>query len=238
MLEVVGIKASYKNKNIGKNAQKQVLKNVNFTAEEGQCIALVGANGTGKSTLLSILAGIQKAQDGRILYNGTDYLEKKNIRKLKRLSGYVPQDNPLMEELTVYDNLKLWYCHSKQLKEALLSGVLAQFDLDEYLHMPVGKLSGGMKKRVSIACALAEDPPIILMDEPTAALDMICKQEINEFIKNLKKKGKIIIFSTHNETELEICDKLYVLRNGELVEVSTGIRGKQLLNLQKREVGE
>lgn len=233
MLKAVGIKASYQNTAVLGKRKKIVLENICFTAEEGQCIGIVGANGTGKSTLLSILAGIQKADEGKLLYNGVDLLQKENLKQLKAISGYVPQENPLIEELTVYDNLRLWYLDKEKLKREMEQGILADFGLEEYKKTPVNKLSGGLKKRVSIACALAENPQILIMDEPTAALDMLCKQDIMDYIQKYKKSGKIVIFSTHDETEIKNCDKLYMLRSGELGEVSPQMSSKELIELQK-----
>ena len=232
MLEAIGIKASYKEKG-WKRKEKQVLKNINFTAERGQCIGLIGANGVGKSTLLSILAGIRKPDGGQLLLDGKDLLLNENKKQLREISGYVPQENPLMEELTIYDNLELWYTDQKRLQKELQEGILTEFGFDEYLKVPVNKLSGGLKKRVSIACALADNPEVLIMDEPTAALDMVCKQDIMDYIEKCKRNNKIIIFSTHDETELKICDKLYLLRSGELGEVSPGKSNRELVDLQK-----
>lgn len=217
MLEAVGIKASYRGSGL-KRQKKQVLQGVRFTAEEGQCIGIVGANGTGKSTLLAILAGTQRAEAGQLLYQGKDLLSKANQRELQRITGYVPQENLLMEELSVADNLRLWYLDKEKLKKERETGILKEFGLEEYWKVPVNKLSGGLKKRVSIACALAENPDILIMDEPTAALDMLCKQDIMNYIKRSTNNGKIVIFSTHDETEIKNCDKLYILREGQLWE--------------------
>lgn len=232
MLEAIGIRASYRG--IGwRQEKKQVLKNINFTAEQGQCVGLIGANGIGKSTLLSVLAGIRKPDEGQLLFEGKDLLKKENRSLLKKISGYVPQDNPLMEELTVFDNLKLWYLDKNRIKKEINAGILAEFGFEQYLKTPVNKLSGGLKKRLSIACALADNPKILIMDEPTAALDMLCKHDIMNYMEKCKNDGKIIIFSTHDETELQICDKLFVLRSGELGEVSPGKSSKELIELQK-----
>lgn len=232
MLEAIGIKSSYRGTG-WRQKEKQVLKNINFTANRGQCIGIIGANGVGKSTLLSILAGIRKPDDGQLLFDGKDLLLKENKNLLSEISGYVPQENPLMEELTVLDNLKLWYMDQKRLQKEIQDGILSEFGLEEYLKVPVNKLSGGLKKRVSIACALADNPVILIMDEPTAALDMLCKHDIMDYIQKCKRNDKIIIFSTHDETELKICDKLYVLRSGELGEVSPGKSNRELVDLQK-----
>lgn len=232
MLEAIGIKSSYRGNGLHKK-EKQVLKNINFTVEKGQCIGLIGANGVGKSTLLSILAGIREPDGGQLLYDGKDLFLKENKKLLRKISGYVPQENPLMEELTVFDNLKLWYTDKKRLQKELKEGMLTEFGFEEYLKIPVNKLSGGLKKRVSIACAIADNPEILIMDEPTAALDMLCKQDIMDYIEKSKRNDKIIIFSTHDETELKICDKLYVLRSGELGEVPPGKSNRELVDLQR-----
>ncbi len=231
MLEGIGISASYKNAFGHKN--KQILNEVSFQAGEGQCIGIVGANGTGKTTLLSILAGVHKPLSGKLLYKEKDLFQRENQKDLKKVCGYIPQENPLIEELSVLDNLKLWYTDKKRIMQEMEQGVLADFRFEEYLNFPVNKLSGGMKKRVSIACAIADDPDILIMDEPTAALDMLCKHDVMEYIEKSKKSGKIIIFSTHDETEIKICDKLYVLRAGKLGEVSTNLDSAELIKLQK-----
>jgi len=236
MLEAKGITASYRTPK-GHIAfpygRKQVLKNAGFSLEEGQCIGIIGANGSGKSTLLSILAGIRKPDSGQLLFHGKDLFKKGNAKQLRLMSGYVPQDNPLMEELSLWDNLRLWYPDKKTIRNALEQGALCGFGFEEYLKMPVSKLSGGLKKRVSIACALADSPDILIMDEPTQALDMICKKDILDYMENYKNNGKSIIFTTHDETELKICDKLFLLHSGVLREVSPDRKGNLLAELQR-----
>ncbi len=222
ILEARSITASYRNPKGAMglfHGKKQVLKNVNFTLKKGECIGIIGANGSGKSTLLSILAGVRKPDSGQLLLQGKDLFLKENKSLFRRFSGYVPQENPLIEELSVFDNLRLWYPDKKSLKDNLETGVLSEFGFGEYIKTPVSKLSGGLKKRVSIACAIAEDPDILIMDEPTQALDMICKKDILDYMEICKKNGKSIIFTTHDETEFRICDKLFILHAGGLQEV-------------------
>ena len=227
-LEAKSIAASYqtaKGHMLFFHKKKQVLNNVNFSLEKGECIGIIGANGSGKSTLLSILAGVRKPDGGQLLLQGKDLFLRENRSRLRQLSGYVPQENPLMEELSVFDNLRLWYPDKNSLKDNLQTGVLSEFGFGEYLKMPVSKLSGGLKKRVSIACAIAGDPDILIMDEPTQALDMICKKDILEYMENCKKNGKSIIFTTHDETEFKICDKLFILHAGELQKAPSDWKG-------------
>lgn len=191
-----------------------ILKDLSVTAQDGECIGILGSNGCGKSTLLSLLAGILKPDGGDMLFHGKPYTKKQN---LSTLCGYVPQENPLIEELDAYDNLRLWYCDSKlELQQELQNGILAMLDIPQFLHVKVYRMSGGMKKRLSIGCAMAEDPPILLLDEPGAALDLPCKAQIAAYLQQCKEKGKIIWIATHELQEMKICDKLYVLQDGVL----------------------
>ncbi len=203
-------------KNIQKSfGRKNVLKNVSFSASEGKCVGIIGANGCGKSTLFSILSGVQYAKSGEFVVGGVDLLKDKKIRS--KTIGYIPQGAPLIEELNAYDNLLLW-CSKDKLKQMLDSddSLIKKFGVDKFLRVAVRKMSGGMKKRLSIVCSVVHEPKIIIMDEPTAALDIICKETIKNYINDCKTEGKTVIISTHEEHELEICDEIYVLKNGVL----------------------
>ena len=193
--------------------KKAVLRDVCLTADSGTCIGILGANGSGKSTLLSILAGIQKGEHGQFLCDGTDLL--KNPKKRAELVGYVPQGTPLIEELSAKDNLLLWYDKPSLLRE-LEDGVLDLLGIGEFLNVTVSKLSGGMKKRLSIGCAMAKKPPLLLLDEPTAALDLSCKQNIAAYLKHYKRSGGLLLLTTHDVMELDLCDAWYILRDGRL----------------------
>jgi len=203
-------------KNIAKKYRKKtVLKDVNFEAFSGQCIGILGSNGSAKSTLLSILAGIQSADNGAFLYEKKDLFRYSAQRA--ELVGYVPQGTPLIEELTAYDNLLLWY-DKTTLKQELESGVLKLLGINDFLKTTVSKMSGGMKKRLSIGCSIAKRPPILLLDEPMAALDIVCKKEIADYLQSYKEKGGIIILVTHDLLELELCDISYILKDGVLTD--------------------
>ncbi|MBQ4630489.1 MAG: ABC transporter ATP-binding protein [Clostridia bacterium] len=204
-MEVRKIKKSY--------GRKQVLLDVSFKAQKGQCIGILGGNGSGKSTLLSILAGVQRCGGGEFLYEETNMLKNSSLRVKK--VGYVPQSTPLLEELTAYDNLRLWY-EKDDMKNELATGVLAMLGINEFLKIPVKKMSGGMKKRLSIGCAVAHRPEILLLDEPSAALDLLCKERIYNYMKDFKNLGGTVILATHDLQELPLCDELYILKNGVL----------------------
>ena len=189
-----------------------ILMGVTFTAQAGQCIGILGKNGSGKSTLFSVLNGLQKG-NGRFLCNGEDLL--KNSKMRSALVGLVPQSPPLLQELSAKDNLRLWYSRTA-LDAAMNGGVLQLLGIPDFYTVPVSKMSGGMKKRLSIGCAVAHDPRILFLDEPSAALDLICKQKIADYLRAFKARGGIVLLATHDAYELELCDALYILKDGIL----------------------
>lgn len=205
MIEIKQIQKKYK--------KKAVLTDINLDVQEESCVGILGGNGSGKSTLLSILAGVQKADNGSFLWGGADLFKNEKIRE--EILGYVPQGNPLMEELTAWDNLRLWY-EKDELKKELDGGVLDMLGIPDFLKVPVRKMSGGMKKRLSIGCSVANHPKLLLLDEPSAALDLICKERIGNYLKDFKAQGGSIILATHDVQEIELCDVWYILKNGML----------------------
>lgn len=216
-----------------KYGRREVLRGASFYADQGECICIVGSNGCGKSTLLGILAGCLKFQTGNICYYGRDPLSDK--KTFAELIGYVPQDNPLMEQLSVKDNLSFWYCDTgKNLKQELASGLPARFGLTEYADTAVSKLSGGMKKRLSIACALTKDPPILIMDEPGASLDLICKQQIKEYLISYLAQGGTVLLTSHEESELALASRMYLLDQGTLHELAHPVNGTELMHVIER----
>lgn len=220
MLEVSGICKSYK--------KNKVLTGVSFHAEPGDCIGIVGGNGCGKTTLLSILAGVLRADAGSVRYEGEEILG--NVKKCGKYMAYVPQENPLMEELSVRDNLRLWYQGDKKaMEEDLEHGVCAMLGIPAMLSMTAGKLSGGMKKRLSIAMALSNRGKVLILDEPGAALDIECKEDIRQYLGEHISQGGIVLLASHELEELSVCNRMYLLKNGTLKEISTGLSGRELV---------
>lgn len=203
------VKVTHIRKRYGKKA---VLEDINFLANPGEQVAVIGRNGCGKTTLMKILAGIQRPDGGRIEYYGKDPFKQKG--SFRKLCGYVPQEDPLIEELPVKDNLKLWG-GTKSLKDQRL---MEMFNLDEILKVPVGKLSGGMKRRVSIACAISQWPPILFMDEPTASVDLHYKHVLRQWMKSYVAMNGILILSTHDEQEIQDSHRRLLLKDGKLWE--------------------
>lgn len=230
MITVKDIASSY--------GRKQILKGVSFTAQQGECVGIVGANGCGKSTLLSVLAGTLKPRAGTVIYGGRTVWNgtgagrmRGDSEAIRKMTGYVPQENPLIPELSVYDNLRLWYPDKDSLRRELTQGFLKILGIGEFMSKPVIKLSGGMKKRVSIGIAMAGMPPILLLDEPGAALDLVCKEDIRTYLKAyLENKGTVVI-TTHEESELALCSKIYVMKNGVLCPADNRLRGEALVRM-------
>lgn len=218
MIEIENLTSAY--------GRKKVLQGVTFSGERGECIGIIGPNGCGKSTLLSTMAGVLRPLSGTIRYYGKDALQNRVV--FQKMTGYVPQENPLMPELSVYDNLRLWYTDKAELEKELEQGFLQILGIPEFVGKTVSKLSGGMKKRVSIGIALSGMPPVLILDEPSAALDLVCKEDIKRYLQiYLERKGTVVI-TTHEESELSLCNSLYVMKNGRLVQVDKSLRGSAL----------
>lgn len=220
MLEASGICKTY-----GKH---RILNGVSFSAGPGQCVGIVGSNGCGKTTLLSILAGVLRAGQGSFLINGTEILGDPGAAA--RLTAYVPQENPLIEELSVKDNLLLWHKGSiKDMERDLEEGCSSVLGIGPMLKKRVDILSGGMKKRLSIACALSGHAPVLIMDEPGAALDLECKRDIQTYLKAYMADGGTVILTSHEMEELALCTSMYVLKDGILTKTRNGLSAEELI---------
>lgn len=205
MLEIRDIRKKY--------GKQVVLDGVNFTVNDGESVCIAGSNGCGKSTLLKIVAGVLKADSGSVVVN-LDKTGKPDI-------GYVPQESPLIEELSVRDNLKFWYCAgSAKVEKLCREGSVGKLEIIPYIDKKVCKLSGGMKKRVSIACACGCNPDILVMDEPGASLDREFKAVIQDFVKAFTQKGGIVLFSSHEDAEITMADRIITLKDGIIVDTN------------------
>ena len=193
--------------------KKQILSGCSFSAARGDCVGIIGTNGTGKSTLLRIIAGVLKADEGRVMWQDQDLLRDASLRA--QTVTYVPQGTPLIEELSALDNLRLWY-EPAALELSLGQGMLRRLGVHDFLKTSASRLSGGMRKRLSIGCALARDPDVLLLDEPTAALDLVCKEQILDAFQSLRESGRLLILVTHDQWELGMCSQLHLLSGGQL----------------------
>lgn len=195
--------------------KKIILEDISLGIDEGCCVGIVGENGCGKSTFLSALAGTLPGISGEFFYYGRDLF--KDRKAWRRIIGYVPQGTPLLEELNALDNLRLWYPGRHCIEKELEEGVLAMLGIGDFLKVPVRHMSGGMKKRLAIGCAMANYPKVLLLDEPSAALDLICKERIINYLEAFKAGGGIILLTTHDIQELPVCDRLYILKDKGLL---------------------
>lgn len=207
MISVENLSKKIKNKNI--------LDNINFILKSGDVLGIVGPNGTGKSTLITLLSTISKPTTGSVTFYEDGITIKNNI---KSKIGYVPQQISLYEELSVKNNLML-FGPSKQTEKSVLcqaKEIASVLNLSENFNTKVIKLSGGNKRRVNIGIALMNNPRFIFMDEPVVGVDYTVKREIEQFILELKDRGKIIIIASHLIEFLEhTCNKLLILKNGK-----------------------
>lgn len=199
MLEISHVSKKY--------GRKHVLQDVTFSLAPGECVSIIGENGCGKTTLLKIVAGILKPTGGSVLLD-----ENASVSDRRAKIGYVPQDNPLFSELSVWDNLWLWGAgKSKQTDR-----VLEQFELADLKKRRVDQLSDGMKRRLSIACACLKKTSVMILDEPTTALDVYYKEEIRKWIRQYLSEGGSVIMTSHDEGDILLADRCYLMENGIL----------------------
>jgi ABC-2 type transport system ATP-binding protein len=184
--------------------EREALRGVSLQAGRGELVAIIGPNGAGKTTLLSILAGIQKADAGSVSHSPGEV-------------GWVPQQAALYGKLTVGENLRLFARLEKCPDvDGVVERMLAQTGLGERRDDPVSQLSGGNKQRVNIAIGLLAAPEVLLLDEPSAALDPRQRERLWEFIRALAEQGTTVVYSTHNVQEAErYAAQVVVLADGE-----------------------
>lgn len=211
-LEVRGISKSYRG--------KKAVDGLSFTLVTGQILGLIGTNGAGKSTAISMIATLTKPDKGQILFHGKDVRE--NPRPLREKLGYVPQDIALYESLSGMENLKFWgragHLSGARLAERIraVSGMTGF--APDVLKKKVGEYSGGMKRRMNIAVALLKEPELLVLDEPTAGVDIQSRNLILGAIRELADKGAAVIYVGHYMDEVEkLCDSVCVLDRGHTV---------------------
>ena len=208
MLEVDGICKSY--------SGHRVLEPIRFCLPAGCCIGVTGENGSGKSTLLRLLAQVERCDRGDIRYRGASVLGDREF--LRRSLGYVPQGHELMEELTVASQLKLWQS-ACGLRGPIPEEIAALLDLEPLMKKRIATLSGGMKRRVSIAMALMTDPEILIMDEATTGLDREYCRRLMAWLESYLARGGRVIWCSHHEEELaRLCGSRIRISGGRLTD--------------------
>ena len=198
------------------------LKGIDLTIEQGEFFALLGPNGAGKSTLINIMAGLLKPTQGKISVMGHDTVN--DYQAARMALGVVPQELVFDPFFNVREMLRFQagYFGRGSENDAWVDEVIESLDLTDKAHTNMRKLSGGMKRRALIAQALAHKPPVIVLDEPTAGVDVELRQVLWTFIKKLNAEGHTIILTTHYLEEAEtLCERVAMMKNGEIVALDT-----------------
>lgn len=206
-----------------KYRSRKALDHVSVEVEKGEVFGLIGPNGAGKSTFISLLATINKPDSGDILVDGKSIVRMP--QSIRKRIGYVPQEIALYPMLSAYENLELWagvYGLKGQQKKHRIQAVLEYLRLADRSRDKVSTFSGGMKRRLNIAASLLHKPEILIMDEPTAGVDVLSRTTVAEMIRSLKKNGCTVIIASHYIDELEhLCDRMAILNKGVLLHTGT-----------------
>ena len=204
---------------------KEILRNISFEINDGECVALIGPNGAGKTTLIDCLLGDKFVSSGQVTIQGFAPIDP----RLKQLVSVLPQENAVVQSLKVKELLSFF--------KSLYPNSLSDKEIDDLLRFSdkqknqlAGKLSGGQKRLFSFVLALIGRPKILFLDEPTAAMDTSTRQHFWEIIDQLKKNGVTIVYSSHYIEEVEhTADRILVLHKGELIRDTTpyAMRGEE-----------
>jgi lipopolysaccharide export system ATP-binding protein len=207
---------------IGKSFRKRpVVRGVSLTLQRGEVVGLLGPNGAGKTTIFYLITGLIRADYGSITLDGHDITRLPMYRRARLGIGYLPQEASIFRGLTAEENIRA----AAELVEpdaahcaTLVDSLLAEFSITHVAHTPAISLSGGERRRVEIARALATHPAYILLDEPFAGIDPIAINDIRELVRHLKDRGIGVLITDHNVREaLEIIDRAYIIHEGQVL---------------------
>lgn len=194
---------------------KKALDGVSLTVKGGELFGLLGVNGAGKTTLIKILVGLTKKTDGKVIIDGKNI--DCEIDKIKEIVDISPQETSVANNLTVRENLEFFARVYGKDNEELIQKTVGIFHLEEVLNQKARTLSGGYKRRLSIAIALISQPKILFLDEPTLGLDVFARRELWNIIKKLKNEVTIILTSHYLEEIEHLCDRVAILSKGKLL---------------------
>ena len=202
---------------------KTVVNNISFDIKEGEVFGLLGPNGAGKSTTINIINGLLRKDAGKVHIG--EFNIDNNTREARMKIGYVPQDLAIYGELSAEDNLmffgSLYGLSDKILKERLKE-VIELVGLEGKEKQKAGTFSGGMKRRLNIACALMHKPELLIMDEPTVGIDPQSRNNILSSVNKLKREGMAVLYTTHYMEEAEnLCDRIAIIDNGVIIAKGT-----------------
>lgn len=215
IIEIKQLVKKYKN--------HEVVKGIDLDIKEGEIFGLLGPNGAGKTTTISMIVGILKVTSGSIKIFGKDI--NKNSSEIKKNIGCVPQELAFFESMNAYDNVTYWGrmygLSGKELKKAVQE-TLEHTGLWDRRKDKASNFSGGMKRRLNIACAIVHKPKILFMDEPTVGVDPQSRNSVLESIKELNKNGTTVVYTSHYMEEVQsICDRVAIMDFGTIIALGT-----------------
>lgn len=231
VLEAKHLAKSYKS--------RQVVRDVSLRVSAGQIVGLLGPNGAGKTTTFYMIVGLVPSDKGSITIDGQEVTHYPMHERARRGIGYLPQEASIFRKLSVYDNIMAILQTRKTLsedeRERHADALLDEFNINHIRHSLGMSLSGGERRRVEIARALAADPKFILLDEPFAGVDPISVSDIKKIIQHLRDRGIGVLITDHNVREtLDVCEQAYIVSHGELI--ATGTPNEVLSNQKVRDV--
>jgi lipopolysaccharide export system ATP-binding protein len=198
-----------------------VLRNVTVSVQRGEAVGLLGPNGAGKTTCFYIITGLIRADVGTISLDGHDITDLPMYRRARLGIGYLPQEASIFRGLSVEQNIRAVLEVTEpdvEVREAALDALLAEFSITHLRRAPAMALSGGERRRVEIARALATRPHFVLLDEPLAGIDPIAVNDIRDLVAHLKDRGIGVLITDHNVREtLEVVDRAYILHDGRVL---------------------
>lgn len=208
--------------NIGKRFNRRpVVREVSLVVRRGEAVGLLGPNGAGKTTCFYCITGLIRPDTGSVMLDGADITNLPMYRRAQLGIGYLPQEASIFRGLTVEQNIMAILEiveNDRDQRDTMLDSLLAEFSISHLRHAPALALSGGERRRVEIARALASHPHFILLDEPLAGIDPIAVAEIRDMVAHLKDRGLGVLITDHNVREtLEIIDRAYILHEGSVL---------------------
>ena len=205
--------------NIGKRFKKRpVVRGVSMQLQRGEIVGLLGPNGAGKTTCFYIITGLIAPDQGNIILDGNDISELPMYRRARLGIGYLPQEASIFRGLSVENNIRAvleTVENQKEKREAMLENLLAEFSITHLRRAPALALSGGERRRIELARALASNPHFVLLDEPFAGIDPIAIGDIRDLVSHLKNRGIGVLITDHNVREtLDVIDRAYIIHDG------------------------